>query len=771
MWAGAIQFSTQRVTDALLHRAVLPRDAQAFEKVTGAIAVRACLASGEQSLLFAVPEASASTARHIIAALLIGNHAHANAYDVLPSEEARNLLRGDIVLVTQAISISKAKLEQLQVGNGQRLTDIWDVTTLSRYTAAKSSKPRVLLTNPGWLDKVMGGRRFGAVIIDASHPSTFARLPELLRSASGCTSLRIAVSPPPTEGALIASGYPSKLQVWMWDPQAKSDAERVVEEADPVPHATAGRFLWECDSDDESAQALAAVYKCLCTAVKAAEGRGYPGLRQSWAIYNRLRQVTVPLAQLEQVAAGTWLGNLRRQIDGLKSVSGHGNIAWDTTWPQLLTALRLAYETLLKRGETAKFWALASNIQTFLASSTPYLRVVVGTEAEVALLIPALELVVDGFSEAAALGRVEFVSPSREGRLVAEGDICPTILLAPRTNGHRYLDVFPSSRVDELLYPHEVEIECSSQSKLHGVWVPRLSDEKRVQFLTPYGFPPKKFSRAREAAQPPPVIVRKTNGHPVSLVRQSEVSGEIDLDTLAAFTSSGIYEGSDQSVYASQSGLGKTVEIWFTNGERRQFYGGQKLDVYFSESSALQRHSAKDILPGWQLIAFVDGEYEGLFQRLADAVNSRLPQSERAALELWRKAKEHLVTRFDTKRQLYERLATKGLTSSYGTFITWFGEDEDDVIAPQQFDEFKVLASEIEVYSSSSLMMHSAFRAVQQTRGRNRALGRALRKFLRAVVTGSGYEEALSSARSLDAAIGDVFAAVDVLEVKSVSEN
>jgi hypothetical protein len=772
MWDGAIQLSTQRVTDALLHRDILPRDALAFEKVTGAIAVRAALrlTAGEQNLLFAVPEANASTARHVVAALLIGHHAHTNAQDALPPEEVRPLLRGDIVLVTQAISASKAKLEQLQVAKGLRLIDIWEVTTLSRYTAAKSSKPRILLTNPGWLEKAMAGRRFGAVIIDASHPNTFTRLPELMRAASGCTSLRIAVSPPPAEAALAACGYPSKLQVWMWDPQAKCDAETVVEAADSTPHRTADRFLWICDADAESAQALAQVYKWLCNAARAAGGRNYPGLRQCWGIYNRLRQVAVPLAQLEQVAARTWSGNLRRRIDELEPISGHGNVAWDTTWPQLIAALKTAYETLLRREETAKFWAMASSLETFIASPTPYLRVVVGSEAEVTLLVPALESVVDGFSDAVASGRVEFVTGSQEARLVAEGDICPTILLAPRTNGHRYLDVFPSSRVDELLYPHEADAECSSQSRLHAAWAPRLTDEQRVQFLEPYGFHPTKSARPRATAQPPAVVVRKSNGQPISLVMSAEVSGEIDIDALTSDSGAGLFDGHAPTVYTSTGGVGTAVEIRFTNGERRQFYGTQKVDVYFSETSTIQRHWVKNVLRGWQVITFVDGEYEGLFQRLAEAVNSRLQQSERATLELWRKAKEHLLSRFDSKRELFDRLVSKGLTSSYGTFITWFGDGEDNVIAPQQFDEFKILASEIDAYANSALMMSSAFKAVQHERGRNRALGRALRKFLRAVIAGTGYEEALASARSLNSAIGDVFAAVEVLEVDSVSD-
>jgi len=265
MWDGAIQSSIQRVTDALLHRPVLQSTALAFEKVSGAIAVRTALLgqATEQSLLFAVPEANAAMARHVVAALLIGNHAHISGQGVLPDEEVRRLLRGDVVLVTQAISDSKVQLEDLSVGGGLRLSDIWEVTTLSRYTAATSSKPRVFLANPGWLAKTAQSRRFGAVIIDASHPTTFLRLPDLLRTAAGCTRLRIAVSPPPSEAILSACGYPSHLSAWLWDPQARHDAETVVESKDSVEHATGERFLWVCDSDAEASGALAEVYRLL----------------------------------------------------------------------------------------------------------------------------------------------------------------------------------------------------------------------------------------------------------------------------------------------------------------------------------------------------------------------------------------------------------------------------------------------------------------------------------------------------------------------------
>ncbi|WP_162910188.1 hypothetical protein [Azohydromonas sediminis] len=770
MWDGAIQSSTQRVTDALLHRAVLPASALAFEKVSGAIAVRAALRrqAANQSLLFAVPEVNAATARHVVAALLIGDHAHTNGQGQLPDEEVRRLLRGDVVLVTQAISDSKAELESLPIGRGLRLSDVWEVATLSRYTAATSPKPRVFLANPGWLAKMAQGRRFGAVIIDASHPTTFSRLPELLSTASGCTQLRIGVSPPPSDSTLSACGYPSRLAVWLWDPQARHDAQTVVESSDPVEHTTGERFLWVCDSDAEASQALAEVYKWLVAAARAADGRHYPGLRQCWGIYNRMRQVAVPLAQLEQVAASSWAGNLRRRIEELDSVGGHGTVAWDTTWPQLVAAVKEAYGVLLRRQETAKFWAVASSLESFLASMTPHLRVVVGSESELSLLLPALEEVVDGLTDALASGRVEFVTGSKEARLIAEGHVYPTVLMAPRTDGLRYLDVFPSVRVDELVYPHELDVARANQSRIHAPWVPLLKDEARVRFLEPLGFRPPRTASPRRVAGLPKVVATRADGHRVALVTPAQISATLDIDSLLDAPGSGAQVGYEGSGESSSVLSGDIAEVAFTNGERRQFYANQKVDVFLSETGTIERHLALELRPGWHVITFVDRHYDGLFQRLAEVVGSRLPPDQRVALELWRTAKRHLAERHPNKRQLHSRLVDRGLKSDYATFLSWVRDDEDAVIAPQQFEDFQVLACEIETYAKSRTMLESAFRAVQHERGRNRAMGRTLRRFLRAVVSGDGYEEALAGARSLDAAVADVFAAVEVLVVDSV---
>jgi hypothetical protein len=255
----------------------------------------------------------------------------------------------------------------------------------------------------------------------------------------------------------------------------------------------------------------------------------------------------------------------------------------------------------------------------------------------------------------------------------------------------------------------------------------------------------------------------------VALTLDAAVEGDIDFDALATLPGADPFDGQAPLSYSGAGGsVGSAMEVRFTNGDRRSYYAHERVDVYFSESTTVQRHAPNELRVGWQVITFVDGQYDSLFQRLTDVIHARLPPQQRVMLTLWLTAKEQLLERFESKAVLYNRLANRGLTSSYGTFTSWFSDDEDGVIAPQQFDEFKVLASEIDVYAKSPAMLDGAFKAVQHERGRNRATGRMLRGFLRAVVSGEGYEKALASARKFDAAMADVFAAVEVLEVASI---
>lgn len=209
------------------------------------------------------------------------------------------------------------------------------------------------------------------------------------------------------------------------------------------------------------------------------------------------------------------------------------------------------------------------------------------------------------------------------------------------------------------------------------------------------------------------------------------------------------------------------MEVTFTRGDVERYYASQSVDVFFAESGAVQRHPVASLQPGWQVIAFVDARYDSLFKRLTEVVNSRLSAQERVALHLWQAAKDELISRYHYKSALYERLRQKGLKSTYEAFMSWFN-GEDGVLAPQQFGEFEVVARECATYGKAPAMLASTFEAVQHERGRNRAAGKVLRRFLRAAVSGDDYDDALESASNLDTALGDVLAAVEVLEVHSV---
>jgi hypothetical protein len=763
MWNTAFRVSTQRVTDALLRKPVLPAGAKPFERISGALCVRAALLArgAEQSLVFAVPEATAHVARQVTAALLVGDHAHAHGAGELPPEEARRLLRGDVLLVSQAVSETKSVLDELPIGSYQKLKDCWDVVLASRYAGAqKTDKPRLLVANPGWMAKSAAGRRFGAVVIDASHPRTLEQLPDLLRTARGCTSLRVVVAPPVQETTLRKWGCTSDA-VWLWDPDSQAEAALATETTVADSPRVGERKLWVCDSDSEAADALARLYRALCAAAKAAAGGYYPGLQQAWSIYNRLRQLVVPLAHFEQAAAGTWAGNLRARVDELALVAGHGSVAWETTWPQVLEAVLAAYDTLLKREETTKFWGMASTLEKFISGNERLLRIVVPSEAEADLMTPLLGHLVDGFAGALAAGRLEVVTASQEARLVAEGQPAPTVLLGPRSK-NRYLDAFPSNRVDVLVYPHEVGVEKGQLAKLYEPWT-RANHDSRTSLLASYGLRPVRppgQATVPACASPAPIQVLHADGHEVSESVRSSTTWDIDLDALAGV--------GDTTPFESHSSLptqaGDTVEVVFTNGSSATYYSTQNVDVFFPATQTLQRYAPQELKQGWKVVSFVDGRYDTLYERLRDIVAARRPQKERLELELWDAVKRKMAAAHPNKRQLHQKLVLHGLKTGYETFTSWLREGDEEVVAPRHFEEFEILAAESGAFSTPE-RLRATFNAVQRERGTNRAAGRTLKNFLRAVVSGDGYDEALSSARKLDAALGDVLHAVEVLEV------
>ncbi|OXI86013.1 hypothetical protein CFB50_15420 [Burkholderia sp. AU33423] len=767
MWASAFQISVQRVTHELLSGSVLPFDAKAFEKVSAAIAVRATLCAKQlaKPLFFLVPGATPSTARHVTAGLLIGNHAHANGGGILPDTDVRAIFKGDIVLVTQAVTQSKVDLAHLPIAS-QVLADIWEVAPLTRHAAPRTNKPRLYVANPGWVLENTMARRFGAVIIDASHPRTLASLRPLFDAARGCTSNCFVVAPPLPRYMLAKFGYPEKAAVWLWDPQAIVDADRAVE----IPNRSAlnnpPRELWVCDSDPEVDKVLSLAFDLMASASKRAEGRYYPGLRQAWSIINRLRQLTAPLVQLEQIAAESWAGGLRARVEELKDVAGYGDPIWETTWPAIRDSVEAAYRLFLKRNETPKFWALAARVSDLLADGPEQIRVVVPSASDRDLLVPMLEATVDRISDALGEGRLEVATAAEEARLIADGRPAQTLLVGQRPSASRYLDIFPSAAVEEFIYPFEQDIEAASLTRLYNGIEQLEAEEERLALLSKLGLNPSSKANASAVPCRQAILIKRGQGHAISLVASAQIDGKLDIDELAGVDVSiehiGAGGGSQQD---SRAGTG--VEVTFVRGGSAHYYPNDAVDVYFDATDQMQRMPAASLQAGWQIITFVDGRYDSLFRRITEAVHQRLPPSEQIALKVWEEAKDRLSEKFPIKTLLHEHLAAMGLSSNYYAVVAWFRDDDSEVLAPQQYEDFAVVAKATGVYSSPGLMKHT-FNCIQRERGRNRAAGRALKKLLRAIQSGEGYQDALESARSIDASVADALAAVELLEVKDV---
>jgi len=773
MWETAFSGLTQPITQAFLHRAILPAWGKGFEKVSAAIAVRlALLAHAKpQTLFLLVPEASDMTARYIAAALLVGDFAHKNGAVHLIPPEVGPLIDGDLLLVTQSVSPSKTALEEIKLGSQYPLGELWEVAALTRYFSTRNTKPRVYLANPGWAVENLPKRPFGAVVIDATHPRTLAQLKTILAGPVSKSPVRIVVLPPVDKAFLRACGYPTSVSAWLWDPQAKQDADAIAGNGSQGNHEPTTRTMWVCGEDEEGAAALGAVHQSLTDMLHKAGGLPIPGLMHAWGIYHRLRQLTVPLVQLEQANSQTWGGNLKRRVAALAMVEGHGNPVWETTWPGLKSEIERAYEVFLQREEPAKFWVLASRVEEWLRNPVKNdYRIVVSSQQEPGLLWRMLEDVVDGAKDARAEGLIVITTASEEAKLIASAQFAHTLLSGARSAKTRYLDVYPHDDIEELAYPFEARMEQTVLEGLYEFAAALEDDRGRGAFLEPLGLKANALAPPCRKSPAPRLECFVGEGRGIRLITEAAVSGGIDIDRLA---DPGDTQSDEQYRYAFDGGPAaphsdRIVEVDYVQGIRARYPDSHRVDVFFSATDQLQREQVKDLQPGWQVVSFVDDRYESLFNRLTEAVDLRLPQRDQMALVLWGEAKSAAVARFmGDKGALFQELKSKGLSSDYATALSWLREGDEDVLAPQQLEDFLVLANVSGCYPDESLMVRT-YRCIQQHRGRQRQAGKALRALLRAILTGDGYEEALEGARKFDAAVGDVLSAVELLEVRSV---
>lgn len=772
MWETAFNGADQPVTQALLHKAILPAWGKGFEKVSAAIAVRLALMAraNPRTLLLLLPEASDATARYVAAGLLVGNFAHKNGGDLLGVRESGPLINGDLLFITQSVTPSKAAFEDLKLASRYSLGEMWEVTALTKYTKTRYTKPRVYIANPGWVAEHLPKRPFGAVVIDATQPRTMSQLAAVLEGPISKVPIRIVVLPPVGKPFLRDCGYPTNASVWFWDPQAQRDADALVGARMGEELPSRNRTVWVCGEDDAGAAILETVHSRLNEILKQAAGQPVPGLMEAWGIYHKLRQLTVPLAQLEQLDGHAWGGSLKRRVDALATITGHGNPVWDAGWRGLAAVIAQAYEVFVKREEPAKFWVIATRMEEWLRTTdASAYRIVVSGQQEAILLWRLLESMVDGAKEARADGLIEITTVNEDARRVTGSQFAHTLLSGARVPRTRYLDVYPPRDIEVVVYPFEAQMEQEVQTGLYE-FVNNLTDERnRVVLLQPLGLKADPTSPPCQRTPAPLLQCVAGQGRKVRFIAQAPTSGALDLDQLA---DTGGTPGLDQYRQLAYSAVptanGPLVEVSYKDGTRAWYPENHLLDVFFSTTDQIQRKQVKELQQGWQVVSYVDDRYESLFQRLTEAVDARLPQRDRIAMTLWERAKDALLQRHEgDKNALVQELKAKGLASHTVTMLSWFREEDEGPMAPQQRNEFMVLARATGCFTDETLMERT-FVCIQQERGRHRQAGKALRRLLRAMLTGEGYEEALESARKFDSAVSDVFSAVELFEVNSI---
>lgn len=722
---------------------VLPDALRAFERFSAVmVATAAKSARRPMRLLFM----AAPPAENLIPAVTAGLLVPDLAYRYLTG---RPLLNGDILVLTHAPRRSMELLQNLSL-DGIMISQIWEVESFTRYTSEGArDKPRVYFANPGSIQ----GNNFGslsAVIIESVLPFMLRQLPALLSTFRG-VPVGIAITPPLLEDKLCAVNENEELAVWLWDPTAKREPFR------------AARRVWICKAEeieDVLNEAETGLWKCLATAQGS-----FPPLGEAWRLYHQLRQMVVPLADLEDAARPS----LRDRLNGLRAQEPP-QPAMEVHWHTLLSALDRAYNHLIALQEPPKFWALASRLDELLCSpEADSLRVVVSTWVEQRILV----LLLISLFEQRVLEKIEVLTPTQEVRRIAAGDIRRTLLAGYRPASYRFLDLYFPKDVEVIAYPYEAALEEEFWSRAYTDLERWQRKPTRHATLARLG-----FERVPDLPPPTPRPALVMSESEIPRLRRARiVYPEFDIDRLVGAWAQeldtgdeGADETSEQSADASRAH--DIVQVVLEDGRCLTYFTGQFAYVFYEAQDQVRRMRAAELRPGMRLVLLVDTAYEGLYERLLDAVRVRTGRLDRLYLDLWQAAKDKLRKEYSSLKELHDRLIKEGLSVQYQAFTAYFRGPDLDVaaLAPLREEDMAVMARHSRLFPDEQ-MIRETFRRIQKERDLRRRVGRALHRVLRSIVSGMGYSEALRVAREIGHEVYDILAAVEVVTIREVNSN
>ena len=215
--------------------------------------------------------------------------------------------------------------------------------------------------------------------------------------------------------------------------------------------------------------------------------------------------------------------------------------------------------------------------------------------------------------------------------------------------------------------------------------------------------------------------------------------------------------------------INEVVQLTFDDGKRVNYLPYQGVDVYSPGTEQINRYEAYKVQPGMRVVSMVDGVYDNLHGRLVEALNSKLNAFHQMLMSLWDQSKLKALQKHQgNRRDLHRALSNQGLSTEYAAIVSLYKEEGFEIMAPQQFEDMKVLAEHSGVYPNKD-HIRLTFKVIQQERGRRIRAGRALHGLLRAIASGDGYSQALSMAKEIGSEVSEVLEAVEIREVESVN--
>lgn len=757
---------------ALLRGSVFPSDIPPYERASAVMAAQMAVASlqKKQRLILMAPPPTENLPRVVSAGILISHLVYERGMnDVFHKEKP--LLEGDLLLVTHAVGSAIDELRNLHLG-GVPLYNIWSVASYSRYTPVDDERPRVFVANAGWVLDGLPRGRLAAMVIDATNPRTLVKLPQLLYNAEDLRIV-IAVTPPLLEMELKRLGFPGKINAWLWDPEAKRSIAELLSHKERFSNLSPTRNIWICDNR-EIDRVLEEIYEILAECQREWR-KPFPPLLEAWSLYHRFRQLTVPLAQLEETSFST-RGALpfKKRLERLCEVWPH-DVFLESRWHRLTRVLIKAYDILLKIEEPPKFWSVAERVTEALGTtSKSHLRIVVPTVREGMILSLLLSQLEEEWMKAQQEGRIEIITPKEEARFSAMGKFGPTMLLGYRASSQRYLDLYPPYDTEVIAYPHEAVIDQIYQERIYEFAERLQEDHLRKAVLHCREISGNSIGSGKKS-QRPDIFVIGTRNYEIRKAKVLHFEPSLfdidhlaDLESLIAWDEE-VREANFESK-TEMKGSSRKVEVVFNDGRKVNYAPWQSVYVYYPIIEQVRRCSAIELQPELQLVVLVDAVYEGLYERLLEAIRSRISPHTLIVLDLWDKAKYVILQKHGgNRRDLHRALQQRGLQVGYEALTAYFqGDDlEEQGLAPQQYRDMRILAEYSGLYKSEETI-RLTFSVIQEERKRRRNAGRVLHTLLRAIVTGKGYEQALEGARKIGHEIAEVLAAVEVRTIEKV---